>query len=240
MSIATPTDFDNIIEQVAEAQDLFILPSDAQNERKLKFHENVGKLHNYYKDQLNSALVSTRKFEKATRYFIRALRRIEPMSTTSDQFTTLGGIEKLITSWSETETVQNVEETNHPNDTVLRSILQSFLKNVNNFRILRQLVKMEILQTLKQLPEADEESLQTRTRGEMEVLISAWTGLVNKDADLLKLEHPSVETVHREHFTSDHERACFTGVVSVLPKLIDIVNRFDYLLIKYQMGTSTR
>lgn len=97
---------------------------------------------------------------------------------------------------------------------------------------------MEIIQTLKQLPEEHEDELQTRTREEMEMLIIAWTGLVNRDSDLTKLEHPQVQA-YDEYFLNDQERICFGSVLSILPKVTDIMNRFDFLLVKYQMGAST-
>ncbi len=216
----------------------YFLLSDLTLNKKAEFLDLVRKLHRDYKGHLDAALIATGQFEKATRYFIRALRKIKPseLDTTTDSFSSLREIENLISLWTASETESTNEEEN--GDVDLRSLLKSFLTNIQNFRILRQLVKMEIIQTLKQLPEELEDELQTRSRGEMEILLSAWTGLLNRDSDLTKLQHPKVDS-YQQYFLSEEEMGCMYGVLSVIPKLIDIVNKIDFLLVKYLMDSST-
>ncbi|XP_072020311.1 uncharacterized protein [Amphiura filiformis] len=231
-------DPDDIISLVAEAQDFKVNfeceaeVNDLTSRRKGEFLDLVRKLHHYFKGQLDAALVATGIFEKATRYFIKALRKIQPPQE-NGTFSNLREVEDSISSWTETED----DDAEINGDVDLKSILKSFLKNITNFRILRQFVKMEIVQTLKQLPVELEAEIQTRTRGEMETLLSAWTGLLNRDNNLTKLTHPNVEA-YQKYFSNEQEMECFCGILSIIPKLTDIVNRFDFLLVKYQMDVA--
>ena len=117
----------------------------------------------------------------------------------------------------------------------LRSLLHTFLRNLNNFRILRQHVKMNVYFTLKQLPEEMENQRQRRTREDLEVILTTWSNLTNPATDLSKMDHPSVDELPAEYFESENERNFHRGLLSIIPKLTDLVNKIDFMLLKYQM-----
>ena len=117
----------------------------------------------------------------------------------------------------------------------LRSLLQTFLRNLNNFRILRQHVKMNVYLTMKQLPEEMENQRQRRTREDLEVILTTWSNLTNPATDLTKMDHPSVDALPEEYFEGTEERNFYRGLLSIIPKLTDLANKIDFMLLKYQM-----
>ncbi|XP_022099830.1 uncharacterized protein LOC110984201 isoform X2 [Acanthaster planci] len=204
-------------------------PAAEAAEQKAQFLRLVGKLHKYYQEQLSATLVCTSKFDKAMRYFIKALRRVRPEQV--ECFSSLRMLEGCISSWTFDETIDLPAID-------LRSLLNTFLSNLNNFRLLRQHVKMNIYHTLRQLPEDMENPRQRRTREDLEVILATWANLTNRDTDLTKLEHPSVEALPDEYFEGPEERQFYRGLLSIVPKLTDLVNKIDFMLLKYQMGNS--
>ncbi|XP_071789092.1 uncharacterized protein [Asterias amurensis] len=196
------------------------------SERKAKFLQLIQKLHKHYQEQLHATLVCNSKFEKATRYFIKALRRIKP--TQVECFSSLKILEICMTSWTFDETVDLPAMD-------LRSLLQTFLRNLNNFRILRQHVKMNVYLTMKQLPEEMENQRQRRTREDLEVILTTWSNLTNPATDLTKMDHPSVDALPEEYFEGTEERNFYRGLLSIIPKLTDLANKIDFMLLKYQM-----
>ncbi|XP_038049460.1 uncharacterized protein LOC119723050 [Patiria miniata] len=198
-------------------------------EQKAQFLLLVRKLHTHYQEQLHATLVCTSKFDKAVRYFIKALRRIRPEQVQC--FSSLRMLEDCISSWTFDETIDLPAID-------LRSLLKTFLNNLHNFRLLRQHVKMNVYHTLRQLPEEMENQRQRRTREDLEVILTTWSNLTNRDTDLTKLDHPSVDALPEEYFEGPEERQFYRGLLSIIPKLTDLVNRTDFLLLKYQMGNS--
>nr|XP_006820174.1 PREDICTED: uncharacterized protein LOC102805853 [Saccoglossus kowalevskii] len=196
--------------------------TDPETEEKKKHHLVLTKkLHAHYSQQLNSCLVSLSKFEKATKLFIIALRSIRTDDV--DIIPTLRYVEEKLK-----------ECTDDPEMTNTYIIIDAFLQNIHNFRIFRQQIKMNIYLTMKNFPEELMNSVQKRTYDELEVMLNTWSTLTSRDYDLSKIEHSSVED-HHELFDDEAEIKTYQGIMSVLPKLADMANRIDFLLIKYQM-----
>lgn len=187
----------------------------------------VKQLHRHYHRQLDAALVSANKFQKCQKYFLRALRLLSPKL---DYVTSLAMLESLIKT--------DEKEANDPDDDIAfaRTMIRLFQDNMQNFRLLRQDVKMNILATLKQMPQKEESDAQTRTREDVEVLLSSWGILVSTDTDLTRLEHPDIQCVENL-FQDEHERKCLEGILSLIPKLVDLANRLDFILTKYYLKT---
>ena len=101
---------------------------------------------------------------------------------------------------------------------------------MQNFRLLRHDVKMNLLATLKQMPQKEESDAQTRTREDVEVLLSSWGFLVSTDTELRRLEHPDIQSV-QHLFQNEHERKCLEGILSLIPKLVELANRLDFRLL---------
>ncbi|XP_033127376.1 uncharacterized protein LOC117125096 [Anneissia japonica] len=194
----------------------------SKGEKYAKFIQLIGRLQLHYQSQLSPSLIAMNKFTKSTKYFIQALRSIKPHD--SQRITSLRMVQSGLASCR--------LEHGDKNSWVI--ILESFLMNVQNFRILRQQVKMDIFMKLKALPQELENVTQARSRGELEVLLNTWSTLVDLDHDLSRLEHASVVD-YSKHFQNDLDMNSVKGVLSLLPKLSDILNRIDFLLTKYQM-----
>lgn len=124
----------------------------------------------------------------------------------------------------------------HDDADFARSLIELFLFNLQNFRLLRHHVKMNILSTLKQLPLSSETDSQRRVREDVEVLLSSWGILLAPDTDLRRLEHPDKDDL-KDLFDSDQERNSLEGILSLMPKLVDLANKMDFVLTKYYLKT---
>ncbi|XP_071941345.1 uncharacterized protein [Antedon mediterranea] len=187
-----------------------------------EFIKLVERLQLHFQSQLRSCLVAMNKFTKSIKYFIQALRSVKPQDS------------QCIISLSMVEAGLQSCQHEYGEANSWTYALESFLINVKNFRLLRQQVKMEIYMRLKKQPQDLENAAQRRSRGEIEVLLNTWCTLVNVDHDLSRLEHASVGE-YLIFFETEQEMNSYKGVLSLLPKLSDIVNRIDFLLTKYQM-----
>ena len=234
---------------------------------KKKFFNLVKKLHIYYRDQLNPALISINKFEKSSKYFIRALRVICPVSHEDVPVLTLKMMEDAFTVYKETspdaassldidsnDVIDNglavrsartrASSSRGENDSVSDHrahclIFQTFLKNVHNFRLFRQHVKMNVIGKLRKVPkDVEETNMQKRTLGEIEGLLSVWTTLLDWNNNLVRLVHPGVKKRAEELFDSEQEVAYYSGILSLFPKLTDIMNKFEFALTKYEMSAN--
>lgn len=116
-------------------------------------------------------------------------------------------------------------------------IVETFLKNVRNFRLFRQHVKMNIVTKLQKIPRnVVETDMQKRALGEIEALLGAWTTLLDQNNNLVRLVHPEVREQAEKMFETEQEVAYYTGILSVLPKLTDIANKIEFSLTKYEMS----
>ncbi|PIK52152.1 hypothetical protein BSL78_10931 [Apostichopus japonicus] len=193
-----------------------------------RFLELVKQLHAHYHHQLDTALVSTHKFNKCQKYFVQALRTLAP---DYKNLMSLSQFEELIKT-ADTEATRDLDD----DDDFAMSLIELFLFNIQNFRLLRHYVKMNILSTLKQLPQSLETDSQRRVREDVEVLLSSWGILLALDTDLQRLEHPNKGDI-TDSFKDEHERNYFEGVLSLMPKLIDLANKMDFVLTKYYLKT---
>nr|XP_054751415.1 uncharacterized protein LOC129257171 [Lytechinus pictus] len=116
-------------------------------------------------------------------------------------------------------------------------IIETFLKNIHNFRLFRQHVKMNIVTKLQKIPKnVVETDMQKRALGEIEALLGAWTILLDRNNNLVRLVHPEVGEQANKIFETEQEMAYYTGILSVLPKLNDIANKIEFALTKYEMS----
>eukprot|EP00057_Strongylocentrotus_purpuratus_P020314 XP_011674788.1 PREDICTED: uncharacterized protein LOC105443398 isoform X1 [Strongylocentrotus purpuratus] len=116
-------------------------------------------------------------------------------------------------------------------------IVETFLKNVHNFRLFRQHVKMNIVTKLQKIPRnVVETDMQKRALGEIEALLGAWTILLDRNNNLVRLVHPEVREQAEKMFETEQEVAYYVGILSVLPKLTDIANKIEFSLTKYEMS----
>ncbi|XP_041458869.1 uncharacterized protein LOC121410688 [Lytechinus variegatus] len=116
-------------------------------------------------------------------------------------------------------------------------IIETFLKNIHNFRLFRQHVKMNIVTKLQKIPNnVVETDMQKRALGEIEALLGAWTILLDRNNNLVRLVHPEVGEQANKIFETEQEMAYYTGILSVLPKLNDIANKIEFALTKYEMS----
>ncbi|XP_071499721.1 uncharacterized protein [Diadema antillarum] len=230
---------------------------------KAKFYGLVKRLHEFYRDQLSAALISVSKFEKSKKYFIRALKEICPVSQEDAPVLTFRDLEDNFAIYQERVTLEDTSDSSsnesrlnvrtadtratssrrsYENDTQSDarahcSIFETFFKNIHNFRLFRQQVKMDIVGKLRKVPRNVEVTeMQKRSQGELEALLSAWTTLLDRHNNLFPLVHPGVKESCMKFFDSEQEMAYYVGVLSVLPKLMDIANKIEFALTKYEMS----